>query len=106
VKTPNAPVIDDDALVFERHLVGRRKFNECVRRALRDLASKSDLTPNSTAKRASLDASFLRRVMAGKRTIGVFTLFKIASVARIDASDFVGMVESELREALNEEDAR
>ncbi|MFA5263625.1 MAG: helix-turn-helix transcriptional regulator [Opitutaceae bacterium] len=106
MKITNAPAIDDDVLVFERHPVGRRKFNECVRRALRELASKSDLTPNSAAKRANLDASFLRRVMAGKRTIGMFTLFKIASVARVDASDFVGMVESELREALKEEEAQ
>jgi hypothetical protein len=89
--------IDDRALFIAGRAVSEKRFNECVVRALRHLASRGEFSPNKTAELAGLDASFLRRVMQKKRSVGLFTLFKIASASNSTAQDIVGLIADELR---------
>lgn len=89
--------IDDRALFVAGRAVSEEQFDECVIRALRHLAARGEFSPNKTAELAGLDASFLRRVMQKKRSIGLFTLFKIASVSSSSAEDVVALIAEELR---------
>jgi len=97
LKHEKTAVIDDRALFVAGRAVSEKQFNECVVHVLRHLAARGDFNPTKTAESAGLDASFLRRVMQKKRTIGLFTLFRIASVSSSTAQDIVGLIAEELR---------
>jgi len=94
--------IDDRALSIAGHSISEAEFNGCVRLALRTLAARGEFSPNKTSRQASLDPSFLRRVMQGKRSIGLFTLFKIASASDSSAQDIVELIEGELRKQVTD----
>jgi hypothetical protein len=97
LKREETASIDDRALFVAGRAVSEEQFDECVIRAFRHLASRGEFSPNKTAAMAGLDASFLRRVMQRKRSIGLFTLFKIASVSSSSAQDVVALIAEELR---------
>jgi len=100
MKPKESASADDRSLTFAGRSITEVQFNDCVRRALRRLAARGEFSPNKTSQQSSLDPSFLRRVMAGKRSIGLFTLFKIASASSSTAEDIVALIDDELRKEL------
>lgn len=77
------------------------EFNRAVGRALAKLRGSDDFSPNRTAQHTGLDRSFLYAVERGEKGISLFSLFRIASAAKVTAAEIVERVDAELRSDAN-----
>lgn len=91
---------EERELSFQKELIPEKTFNQCVRLAVRDILKDAELSPQKVADRTGLDGANLRRVLAGKRNIGLFTLFQLAAVCEVDPEEFVQKIVEHLGEEL------
>jgi len=92
--------LEERELVIGESVISSQKFHECVRLAIRDTLSDASMSPQKVANLTGVDAANLRRVVAGKRTIGLFNLFRVAIACDIRPEDIVQRISDHLREEI------
>jgi len=67
-----------------------KKFNEALRKTVLSLMDGDGFTQEQRARRAGITQATMSRIMAGKQTISVFHLVRLANLFKVRLDDLVG----------------
>lgn len=94
--------LDERLLLHCGNHFTEEEFNRHFGRVLSSLRGSDDFSPTRTAQHAGVDRAFLYAVEKGEKGISLFTLFRIASVSKVSASEIVARLDASLGEVREE----